>query len=268
MTTEENKQMKKLITLGIVVLVIVVLVLMSIFTIPAGRVGVVTRFGAVNRVAYPGINIKVPFAEGVYKTDIRIQKDQVPATAASFDMQDVNSVIAVNYHVDGKNATKLYQEIGRNYKELVVAPAIQEAYKAVTVRYTAEQLLQRRAEVSSATVEELQLRLQDSYIIVDAVSIIDSQFGDEYSNAIEAKQVAQQNVQTAKLELEKSKVEAEKRVVEARAQADAQKALKDTGALSPEYLKYLFLTKWNGVLPQVTGGANPVFDISGYIGEE
>lgn len=260
-------RVKKWIVRGAIALLLILLISMTVFTVPAGSVGVITRFSAVNRVAYPGVNFKIPFAEGVHRIDIRVQKDEVTATAASLNMQDVNSIIAVNYHVDGRKATNLYQEIGKNYKEVVISPAIQEAYKATTARYTAEQLLQRRAEVSKSTEEELQKRLVDSYIIVDAVSIIDSQFSDEYSAAIEAKQVAEQAVQTSKLELERSKVEAEKKVVEAQAQADAQKALKNTGALSPEYLQYLFLTKWNGVLPQVTGGTTPVFDIAGYIGE-
>lgn len=258
---------KKWIIIGIITGLVILAIVLTVFTVPAGSVGVVTRFSAVNRVAYPGVNFKIPFAERVHRMDIRVQKDEVTATAASLNMQDVDSIIAVNYHVDGTKATNLYQEIGKNFNAVVVSPAIQEAYKAVTARYTAEQLLQRRAEVSKATEEELQTRLSEYYIIVDAVSIIDSQFSQEYSNAIEAKQVAEQNVQTARLELEKTKVEAEKRVVEAQAQADAQKALKDTGALSPEYLQYLFLTRWNGTLPQVMGGTTPVFDVSGYIGE-
>lgn len=99
-------------------------------------------------------------------------------------------------------------------------------------------------------------------------NIINFDFSPEYNASIEAKQVMEQNVQTAKLELEKSRIEAEQRVVEAQAQADAQKALKDTGALTDAYLQYLFLTKWNGMLPDVIGGANPVFDIGDYLPQE
>ena len=90
---------------GILGILIAVGIFLTPYTVPAGRVGVITRFGAVNRVAYPGLGFKIPYVEGVQKMDVRTVKNQVDASAASKDLQEVTSIIAVNYHLDGKYAT-------------------------------------------------------------------------------------------------------------------------------------------------------------------
>ena len=111
------------------------ILMMAFFIVPAGSVGVVTRFGAVNRVAYPGIGMKIPLVEGVVKMDVRTQKDEVDTSAASKDLQVVTSTIAVNYHLDGKYAVDVYQNIGSRYTDIVIAPAIQNVFKATTAKY-------------------------------------------------------------------------------------------------------------------------------------
>jgi len=225
----------------------------------------VTRWGAVNRVVAPGLGIKIPLVEAVHRMSVQTQKDEVQASSASSNLQTVSAIIAVNYHLDGLYATTVYQTIGRNYQQIVVAPAIQNAFKSATARYTAENLIKQREQVRIDAETELQKQLEPYHIVVENFNIINFDFSPEYNASIEEKQVMEQNVQTAKLELEKARVSAEQKVVEAQAQADAQKALQDTGALTPEYLQYLFLTKWNGILPQVISGATPVFDINNYI---
>jgi regulator of protease activity HflC (stomatin/prohibitin superfamily) len=250
---------------GLLIVVVFVLFLMSIFTVPAGRVGVVTRWGAVNRVAYPGLGFKIPFAESVKKMDVRTIKNQVDAAAASRDLQVVTAIIAVNYHLDGAYATNVYQQIGMNYDEVLVDPAVQNTFKAITARFTAEELITKRAEVSVLAQKALGEQMLNYHIIVENFNIINFDFSPEYNAAIEAKQVAQQQVETAKQLLAKAQIEAQTVTAQAQGQADAQKALRDTGALTPEYLQYMFLQKWNGILPQVTGGASPVFDVQGYL---
>jgi len=248
---------------ALLIVVVFVLLLLSIFTVPAGRVGVVTRWGAVNRVAYPGLGFKIPIVESVKKMDVRTVKNQVDAAAASKDLQVVTAIIAVNYHLDGAYATNVYQGVGMNYDEVLIDPAVQNTFKAVTAKFTAEELITKRAEVSSLAQKALEEEMLAYHIIVENFNIINFDFSPEYNKAIEDKQVAQQSVQTAQQNLARTRVEAESRVVEAQGQADAQAALKNTGALSPEYLQYLALTKWNGVLPVVTSGT-PFIDVSGY----
>lgn len=247
---------------------LMICLIFSIYIVPAGSVGVVTRFSAVNRVVNPGIGMKIPFVEAVHKMSVRTQKDEVAANSASSNLQTVTAVIAVNYRLDGKYATEMYQNVGKNYQEIIIAPAIQNVFKKTTANYTAENLIKQREAVRIEAEQALQDQLEPYHIIIENFNIINFDFSVEYNASIEAKQVAEQNVQRAKLELEKARVEAEQKVVEAQAQADAQKALKNTGALSPEYLEYLFLTKWNGVLPNVIGGTSPVFDVGDYIPEK
>ncbi len=230
-----------------ILILVLIIVFTGVYEVEAGNIGVVTRFGAINRVAYPGINFKLPFIEKVVPPlSIRTQKDEVPATAMSENLQVVTSLIAVNYHLDGSRAEEVYQNVGSNYAEIIVAPAIQNTFKAVTAQFSAEELITKRDEVRMMAEEELTKQLEPYYIVVENFNIVNFDFSEEYQNAIEAKQVAQQQVETSKQKL-----------AQAQGQADAQRALKNTGALTQEYLQYLFLTKWNGVLPSVMGSVSP-----------
>lgn len=229
--------------------------------VSAGSVGVVTQFGAINRVVNPGIVFKLPLVESVHGMNTRTQKDQVEAQAASKDLQIVKSIVAVNYHLDGTKATEVFQQIGTSYQDIVVSPAIQDIFKASTAQYTAEELITKRETAREYAEQELTKKLKVYNIIVDNFNIVNFDFSPEFNTAIEQKQVAQQQVETAKQTLEKIKIEAEQAKSQAQGQADAQKALKDTGALSSEYLQYLALTKWNGILPTYTGGTIPFINL-------
>lgn len=250
---------------GVLAIVVVfVLFLLSIFTVPAGSVGVVTRFGAVNRVAQPGFGLKIPIVERIRRMDVRTLKDQVDASAASKDLQVVTSTIAVNYHLDGKYATNVYQNVGMNYQDVLIAPAVQNIFKATTAQYTAEELITKREQVRIKAEAALAEQLAVYHVIVENFNIINFDFSEEFNAAIEAKVTAQQQVETAKQLLAKTRIEAETALAQAQGQANAQAALQETGALSPEYLEYLALTKWNGILPSVVGATTPFIDVTGY----
>lgn len=248
-------RMGRLIT-GIVVVVIALILFFTSFTfVGAGNVGVVTRFGAVNRVANPGVVLMIPLAESTTSMETRTQKEQVDASAASKDLQEVKSTIALNYHLFGPKAVQVFQNVGVDYVNRIVAPAMQEAFKATTAKFTAENLIGQREAVKALALQELTKRLEKYNIIVDDFNIVNFDFSTQFNGAIENKQVAQQN-------LEKAKLEASAAVTKAQGQADAQKALKDSGSLSPEYLQFLALQIWDGKLPTVVGGnATPFVNI-------
>jgi regulator of protease activity HflC (stomatin/prohibitin superfamily) len=247
---------------GITVIVVVILALITgIYTVPAGHVGIITRWGAVLREAQPGLGFKLPVADDIKIMDVRTQKDQVDTSAASQDLQTVTSTIASNYHLDSNYALLIYQTIGLNYIDTVIAPAIQNTWKATTAQFTAQQLIQNREEVRQKAEDSLKTQLAAYHVIVENFNIVNFDFSPEYDAAVEAKQVAQQQVQTAQQLQDKAKIDAQTVVIAAQGQADAQKALKDTGALSQEYLNYLALQKWNGILPTVTGGAIPFIQV-------
>lgn len=213
----------------------------------AGHVGVVTRLGAVSRVSNPGFVWKMPLVEWVHTMETRTQKEQVDASSASKDLQEVKATIALNYHLKGEVAVEMFQNVGEDYKARIIDPAMQESFKATTAQFTAEDLIVKREEVKGIAFNHIKERLEKYNIIADDFNIVNFDFSAEFNNAIEQKQVAQQN-------LEKAKTEAQTLTTQAKGQSDAQKILKDGGSLSPEYLQFLALQKWNGVLPQATSG--------------
>jgi regulator of protease activity HflC (stomatin/prohibitin superfamily) len=239
---------------GIIGLLIIFPVIGVWSIVGAGSVGVVTRFGAVSRVVTPGFVFKIPLVEYVHQMETRTQKEVADASSASKDLQEVKATIALNYHLRGEKAVEVYQNIGTEYKVRVIDPAMQEAFKATTAKFTAEELIGKREAVKQEALTELKDRLSSYNVIVDNFNIINFDFSAEFNMAIEQKQVAQQN-------LEKAKLEAQTALTQAQGQANAQKALKDTGSLSPEYLEFLALQKWNGVLPTVTGSGVPFINI-------
>lgn len=235
----------------IIFVIIAVLFLFPAFgvwtIVSAGHVGVITRLGAVNRVVHPGFTFKIPLIESVVSMETRTQKEQVEATAASNDLQEVKSTIALNYHLNGDKAVDVYQNIGVNYRERVVDPAMQEAFKATTAQFTAEDLITKREKVREITLVELKSRLEKYNVFVDDLNIVNFDFSKEFNVAIEQKQVAQQN-------LERAKIEAETAKTQANGQAQAQQILRNAGSLSSEYLQFLAVQKWDGKLPNATNG--------------
>jgi regulator of protease activity HflC (stomatin/prohibitin superfamily) len=254
----------------ILVVIAVILILglsQSVYTVQAGSIGIITQWGAVSRVVMPGIGLKMPIAESIQLMNVRTQKDQVDATAASKDLQRVTSTIAVNYHLDGDHAVDVFESVGMDYQDILVAPAIQNIFKATTAQYTAEELITKREEVRLRAEEALVAQLLVYHVIVENFNIVNFDFSPEFNAAIEAKQVAQQQVETAKQKLAQAEVEAETAKVLAQGQADAQAILQNSGALSPEYLRFLAISKWDGQLPAVTGGACPFVDVTDVTGE-
>lgn len=257
-------RIKRTVAIAIFVLA-VLLIASSVFVVPAGSVGVVTRFSAINRVAEPGLGMKIPLVDSVHNMSVRTQKDEVSASAMSKNLQVVTSTVAINYHLDGQYAINVYQNIGTNYADLIIAPALQNTFKSVTAKFTAEELITNREAVRLEAENELTQRLAPYHIVVENFNIVNFDFSPEFQAAIEAKQVAQQAVETSKQKLAQAEIDAQTVVTQAQGQADAQKAMKDTGSLTPEYLQYLFLSRWDGVLPTVMTSATSVFDVSGYV---
>ncbi len=206
-------QTKKMIIKSAAVLITVILLGIvgfgSIRTVGAGEVGIITRFGEVNRVAESGLTFKIPFIESMTKMETRIQKQEVKSDAATKDLQEVNGAVAVNYSITNDNALKIYKELGVNYVDTVITPILTEAFKEGVTQYTAEQLMANRTEAKEYILENVKNRLETYGITVIDANLTDLNFSEEFNKAIEQKAVAQQEVEKAKQELERVKVEAE-----------------------------------------------------------
>jgi len=235
----------------------------------AGERGIVLNFGAVqDKVLDEGIHFRIPVMQKIILMDIKIHKVVTDAASASSDLQDVALSVALNYHIIADKANLVYQTIGVNFKERMIDPAIQEVMKAVTARYTAEELITKRPEVSSEMQESLTTRLLLSNISVDAFSIVSFSFSKIFTDAIEAKQTAEQNALKAERDLDRIKVEAQQTIAAATAEAEALRLQKMN--ISPDLIELRkieanlkAIDKWNGILPQVTGaGAVPFIGIN------
>lgn len=255
-------------------IIVVVLILFLLFTfkpwvqVGAGERGVVQNFGAVQDVVLnEGIHFKIPIVQTVEMMDVRIQKEVTDAAASSSDLQDVALSVALNFHIIPSNANLVYQTIGVEFKERIIDPAIQEVMKAVSARYTAEELITKRPAVSSEIQTALTQRLLESHISVDAFSIISFSFSQTFTDAIEAKQTAEQNALKAKRDLDRIKVEAQQTIAAATAEAEALRLQKMN--ISPDLIELRkieanlkAIEKWNGILPGVTGaGAIPFIGV-------
>lgn len=249
----------KSIIAGIVVLLVAS---QSFVVVGAGERGVVFSqiSGVKDGVFSEGFHLKIPIIESVIPVDVRVQKSQTDASAASKDLQTVTSTIAINYHIDPAQVNTVYQELGIFFKDRVLDPAVQESVKAVTAQFTAEELITRRPEVKEAIKKDLTDRLIAFYIIVDEFNIIDFSFSRGFNEAIEAKQTAEQQALKAKRDLDRIKIEAEQKVTQAKAEADAQRLQRET--ISPILLQLRAIEKWDGKFPQVIGGAMPFIDVN------
>ena len=270
-----NIAVGKIVGLAVILLLALIIIGGSSVVVEAGQTGVVLTFGKVSPVVLQeGFHLKIPFAQNVVMINNRIVKTEVTTEAFSKDLQTVSTVIAVNYHVNKSASAEIYKEVGLGFEDVLVTPAINEVLKAVTANYTAQQLVSSRGDVSVLLDENLNTKLNEYGIMVDDLNIINWDFSEEYITAIEAKQVAEQNLIKTRTEQEQALViantEAQKQIIAAQAEADKIKLLADATAssnttiassLTDILIRYETLQKWDGQLPQVTNGSNTLVDI-------
>jgi len=267
---------------GVVIIVLLIMAFSTFYTIPSGEEGVLFTWdkaepGAINA----GPHFKIPIAQHVVAFDIKTQKYSTTATAASKDLQDVSTDIAVNYHINKGTTPQLFSDIGMGYEERVIMPAVQEVVKGVTAKFTAEELITRRSEVSQEIKIKLQEKMLVRNIVVEDISITEFKFGQAFAQAIESKVTAEQRALEQKNLLAKVDYEAQQVVMTANGARDAQiaKAQGDAETIrltkqaeavgiqlvqeqlkqSPQYIEYVKASRWDGKYPSMymTGGQTP-----------
>ncbi|HET6515731.1 MAG TPA: prohibitin family protein [Thermodesulfovibrionales bacterium] len=233
----------------------------------AGERGVVLNFGAVQQdVLGEGLHLRVPVMQKIALVDVRIQKSQTDAESVSKDLQDTKSVVAVNYHASPDKVNKIYQNIGTEFKDRIVDPAVQEVVKAITARYTAVELITQREKVRNEIKDLLRQRLITYDIIVDDFSIVNFRFSQQFEAAIEAKQTAEQLAFKAQRDLERIKIEADQKIASAKAEAESLRLQKEN--VTPQLIQLRkieasikAIEKWDGHMPKITSGAVPFIDM-------
>lgn len=245
---DETKLIWKWVKWGAIVVVALVLMLTCFTKVSVGERGVKTRVGTLVGEVGAGLNFKLPW-DTITTIDVQTQKEQVDVEAASSDLQDVHTVVALNYNVMPNKVSDLYVKVGENYKVRIIDPAVQEAVKASTAKYTASDLIQNRPKVRDAIQADLTAKLAENFIQVSDISIVDFKFSQSFNTAIEAKVTAEQNALASKNLLEQKKYEAEQIVVTAKANAEAiqiqAQAIAQQGGSN--YVANEAVKKWNGM---------------------
>src|ERR687884_954850 len=260
----------KLKILAAIVTFIVIVIVMSesVVIVEAGHRGVVLYVGAVeNRVLGEGLHFIIPFAEQVIQLEVRTLKFQADASAASNDLQEVATTIALNYHIDPSKANVVYQQLGADYADRIIAPTIQESVKASVAKFNAEQLITQRATVKGVISQSISKTLSARDITAETIFITDFKFSEAFANQVESKVVAFQKYLTEQNNLLAIRVVANQTVVQAEAQSKARMAnatgeaqaiglITEQLRQSPEYLQWKAINEWNGNMPYSLGGGS------------
>jgi regulator of protease activity HflC (stomatin/prohibitin superfamily) len=266
-TEEINQRVRfftKISLIGVAAIIFLIVVVLGwpLVTVDSGHRGVVTRWGAVQPVPLgEGMSVVFPFSDKVHEVDVQIHKYEVLAPSASKDLQDVKTVVAVNFNVMPAEAAWVYQNLRGEYTERVIAPAVQEVVKSATAKFDAAELIQRREYIKDIIKEGLTSKLRENRLHVSDVSIVNFEFSPSYAAAIEAKQVAEQSAKKAENDLTRIKVEAQQTIENAKAQAEMLRLQREQ--ITPMMLELEAIKKWDGVLPQyIGGGATPFIDVT------
>lgn len=257
----------------------------SVASVPTGHTGILTTFGKVEDTTLEaGVHFKAPYQEVVIM-DNRAQKASIDMMCFSSDIQEVNIKYSINYQINKENAQNIYKTIGADYYTVIMEPRIQEAVKSVTAGYTADTLIEKRSELSTQILEILKENLQEYNIIVLNTAIENMDFSDAFTDAVEAKQVAEQDKLKAAIEQEQKNIEAKesanRQIIEADAAAEVKKKQADADyyagekeaqknaelskSLTDEVIRYYYSGKWNGELPNIVG-SEAVLPVLGDVG--
>lgn len=262
---------KKYLICAAVSMTLLMIVFGTFYTVSAGERAVLLTFGKPADIAYTeGLHFKIPLIQQVVKMDIKTQKYETGASAASKDLQVVSTNLAVNYHLEQSSTVEIYKTIGVDFNNKIIQPAVQEVVKASTAQFTAEQLITQRDQVKQLIDTNLGERLSSRGIVLETTSITNFDFSEEFNKAIESKVTAEQNALTAKNKLSQVEYEAKQRITQADAEAKAIEIQANAITVQggEDYVKLQAINKWDGHMPEVTGGAIPFIDIKSISGGE
>lgn len=297
-----KKAIKAIVIAAVALVLIVVLLGSSIDTVPVGSTGILLTLGRVEegKALSEGMHLKIPFIQRIVSMDNRVKKLELSTEAFSKDIQTVTATLAVNYRMKPEKSFEIYKNHGTAFEENIIVPATHEVLKSVCAQYTAEELISKRAESSDMMRDELAAKLGEMGIDVRDFNIIDFDFSNEFIDAVESKQVAEQlkkkaatenetaiaqaerekqvSIKQSEADAERVRIEAEaqaqSRLIAAQAEADAVKLAADAEAyrleneskyITDEMIQKTIAENWDGKLPVVSGSSNSILDVSGLI---
>lgn len=243
---------------------VLALILSGCSVVGPGERGVRISLGSVSDDAkVPGAYLWIPFLLGMAKVDVQIQKSDIESGAASKDMQDIRAKVAINWSLSPDNVVKTYKEIGNenDVENRILTPAVNEVMKSASAKRTAEEVLTHRMEMKKDIDDGLKIRLSQYGITLHDISIVDLRFSEGFTQAIEHKQIAEQQAKQAAYAADKATQDARAEVERAKGQAESQRLLRAN--LTDEILQQKAIEKWDGKLPEIlaNGGALPFINL-------
>lgn len=259
----------------LVLLFAIILFRSTLIFVPAGFVGVVydKGRGVLPNPMREGLNFAIPFWQTATLYDTRLQeytmsiapdegarKKDDSLDAPTSDGQQVRVDATVIFRIDPAKAPEIHRTVGVDYIDKLIRPFSRSQIRMVISRYSAPAIYsEKRQEAETLMTDELGQMLASKNLIVDKVLLRAVYFSPEYSKAIEQKVIAEQRVKQAEYEVKEATQRAEAKIAEAKGLAEAQALQKAT--LTQEFLQLEAIKKWNGVLPQYTGGTLPFLNI-------
>ncbi len=273
-----GKGIATLLTIAIIAVFVIIILFNSFTVVNEGFIGVKYQFGKiVASDLTAGLNFHIPFIEEIQQVDTREQIYSVMTDAYTSDTQTVNELqLKVNYYYDGTKLSELIRTIGiSNVESKLLVPNVAKITKDEIGKVQAEKLVQNRSDVQNAIYIEIKEALAPNGIIVTAFAIENLTFDDAFEQSIQAKVIAAQDALKMQNKTAEKEEEAKQLVIAAEAAAQSQKIKADAEAYaiqvvqeqiaqSPDYIEYLMMTNWNGVLPQAIGTeVNPFIALNG-----
>ncbi|BAZ37069.1 band 7 protein [Calothrix sp. NIES-4101] len=261
-----DKKKRNLLIKFILSILLLVIIFFPFVVVNAGERGVLMKFGEVQeKILGEGLHLVIPIVNTVKKLSIRVQKQEISAEASSKDLQEVYTDVALNWHLLPEEVNLIFQEIGDEIQVIdkIISPAVEEVLKAVMAKYTAEEIITKRGEVKDGVDNLLVARLTHYHIVIDDISLVHVHFSERFSDAVEAKQIAEQDAKKAEFIAIKAIKEAEAKVNLAKGEAEAQRLIKET--LTPDIIRKQTIERWDGKLPKIVNGGQLKFDVSKYL---
>ena len=269
--SNEDSVLVKLSVMSVCAVIAIILLLMSFYNVDTGQVGIVKRFGKVIAIKEEGLNFKIPLIDSVYKMNTREQTlrfsyegdgNDAPAISASTrDMQTVLVSITVSDIVT--DPMKLYRAFTGNHVRSMMVPRVKDAVQSQVAKYTIEEFIAKRDQLSKDIYSDMEETFANYGVTLTNVSVIDHDFSDAYEQAVEAKKIAEQQVEEERQKQQKLIVEQENKVKLAELEVEKKKLEAEankivTDSLSKEILQKQMIEKWDGKLPYVTGDSGTI----------